>query len=268
VEDTSSMERAGSRSHSMERVDADADPGQRMAGTQIRGGGPFHGDRAGSVDADVDPRQRMAETWIWGRRWRTLPWRPSGERGRGRGSGAEDGWDMDLGAEVEDPSMETERGAWTRTRIRGGGWLGRGSGAEVEDPSMESVGEDQEPCRGRGSVAEVDDPSMEIGLSQTSKERAGVGYPIHVADSPSMESVGVERAGRGDLRRRMSQTWIRGGGCRLPWREPGRGLGMQISRTRIWGEDAGIAAERRVEARRAVWEHASLEHVDTHSRNI
>jgi hypothetical protein len=237
VEDTSSMERAGSRSHSMERVDADADPGQRMAGTQIRGGGPFHGDRAGSVDADVDPRQRMAETWIWGRRWRTLPWRPSGERGRGRGSGAEDGWDMDLGA-------------------------------EVEDPSMESVGEDQEPCRGRGSVAEVDDPSMEIGLSQTSKERAGVGYPIHVADSPSMESVGVERAGRGDLRRRMSQTWIRGGGCRLPWREPGRGLGMQISRTRIWGEDAGIAAERRVEARRAVWEHASLEHVDTHSRNI
>jgi hypothetical protein len=40
------------------------------------------------------------------------------------------------------------------TRIRGGGWLGRGFGAEVEDPYMESVGEDREPGRGRGSGAE------------------------------------------------------------------------------------------------------------------
>jgi hypothetical protein len=40
---------------------------------------------------------------------------------------------------------------------------------------------------------------MEIGLSQTSKERAGAGYPIHVADLPSMESM---------------DAVIRGGGCR------------------------------------------------------
>ena len=31
------------------------------------------------------------------RGWRTFPWRPSGERGRGRGSEAEDGWDGDPG---------------------------------------------------------------------------------------------------------------------------------------------------------------------------
>jgi hypothetical protein len=66
-------------------------------GSRGGGGGPFHGDRAGSVDADADPGQRIAGTWIWGRRWRTLPWRPSGERGHGRGSGAEDGWDADPG---------------------------------------------------------------------------------------------------------------------------------------------------------------------------
>ena len=33
---------------------------------------------------------------------------------------------------------------------------------------------------------------MEIGLSQTSMERAGPGYPIHVVESPSMESADAE----------------------------------------------------------------------------
>jgi hypothetical protein len=125
VEDTPSMERAGSGSHSMESVDANMDPGRRMARTQIQGGGggPFHGDRAGSVDADADPGHRMAGTRIWGQSWRTLPWRPSGEHGRGRGSRAEDGWDADPGWRM----------AGTRVRGGGGGPLhgerGRGSRA-------------------------------------------------------------------------------------------------------------------------------------------
>ena len=54
------------------------------------------------------------------------------------------------------------------------------------------------------SGAEVPDPSMEIGLSQTSMERAGPGYPIHVAESPSMESADAKRAWRRDPGQRMS----------------------------------------------------------------
>jgi hypothetical protein len=50
-----------------------------------------------------------------------------------------------------------------------------------------------ESGRGRRSGAEVLDPSMEIGLSQTSMERAGPGYPIHVAESPSMQITNAER---------------------------------------------------------------------------
>ena len=63
---------------------------------------------------------------------------------------------------------------------------GRRSGA------MRGVAFHGESGRGRRSGAEVPDPSMEIGLSQTSMERAGPGYPIHVAESPSMESTNAE----------------------------------------------------------------------------
>jgi hypothetical protein len=91
-------------------------------GARSAGGGPFHGDQAGSMDADADPRRRMA----------------------GRGSGAE----------VEDPSMETERGLGMTRASR--------------TPSMESVDVDADPgrkiagmqiqggrtCRGRGRAGD------------------------------------------------------------------------------------------------------------------
>jgi hypothetical protein len=74
---------------------------------------------------------------------------------------------------------------------------------------MRGVAFHGESGRGRRSRAEVPNPSMEIGLSQTSMERAGSGYPIHVAESPSMESADAERARHRDPGWRMSRTRMR-----------------------------------------------------------
>jgi hypothetical protein len=112
-------------------------------GARSAGGGPFHGDRAGSVDADADPRWRMAGTRIWGegggpfhgdragfRDDVSITDAFHGECGCGRGSGAEDGRDADLGR------TPLPRAWGTAACVTG---TGRASRGRVRERSHEAV---------------------------------------------------------------------------------------------------------------------------------
>jgi hypothetical protein len=85
--------------------------------------------------------------------------------------------------------METEREAWTWTWIRGGGWLGRGSGAEVEDPSMETE-------RGLGMTRASQTPSMESVDVDADPGRNMAGTRIR-GERPCRGREGPRRALRG-----------------------------------------------------------------------
>jgi|UPI000221F2B3 hypothetical protein len=146
--------------------------------------------------------------------------------------GATHGWSLDIargqghrhaGTTIKSNGVDLEEGRVTVER--GPDWR-----YEQGAPTHRGVTFHGESGRGRRSGAEVPEPFMEIGLSQTSMERAGPRYLIHVAESPSMESADAEREPGGAI-------W--GGGCHLPWRELGRDLGTEDVADADAGQDRG-----------------------------
>jgi hypothetical protein len=108
------------------------------------------------------------------------------------------------GPRVEDLSMETERGAWTR--IRGGGWLGRGSGGRGggpfhgdragfrDDASITYAFHGEHGC-GRGSGAE-DGRDADSGRTRLPRARGTTACVM-----------GTGRASRGRVRERSHDWW-------------------------------------------------------------